>query len=40
MKIYGYSKTYGMGDHDLVKEFIVEDLGLAPERISVSNQGY
>lgn len=38
--IYGYSKSYGQGDHDLAKKCIVEDLGIPAILIKVDFGGY
>ncbi len=40
MKIYGYSKSFGQGDHDKVKKLVVLDLKLNPKNIEVRFDGY
>lgn len=40
MKIYGYSKTYGQGNHEWVKRVVMEDMKLKDGKIMTSNEGY
>jgi hypothetical protein len=40
MLIYGYSKTFGLGDHELAKGLILKEASFSQYDIQTSNEGY
>jgi len=40
MLIYGYSKTFGLGDHELAKKIILAQAFYKSFQIETSNEGY